>query len=681
MAKVLFMKNIPLSNNYSNVVHFSPMYGQKEDERSRLEKISRLAFFKHYDSNYDDNTKYIKYNFNMGDIVTTNINVNIGNDTTLLSCNYLHVIKEVEGELPSGLTEAFYFITNITQYNGKIYRFDLEMDVWTTYDRDTNPISFKTTIFTERKHCNRWSDDYDSIHLFSSYASLPDEIDSQHSASLLTKVDSIKTTQFNQDTTTNTNIDNERINKLYFGTSWKYIFMTVKEGLLWEYDSVNKKLIDSSQYTTKVKNQDLNYLIVCIPVGEEIRVIDSSTEAGILTNYLTDITKYIETSAILGIKISNTPPCSLLTSKVGAIKDVDDYIISLKATGVQKVIKYFSPKLTQYLPILIIDNLKSLPIDFTLPVNNTIITTTQYKKSKYKNIAYEPKLFTPPYMIQGIQPRYGNCYPYNLYMYGDGGSDAIRMTKDGMCLLNENYETYIYKGDAIPLNEEMAVSYSLNNPCDMPYDIDAYKQAMATSRNSMITGMLTNTASAGVGVVGSIATGNVLGATKSGVDLISTPLNYAAKVEDLKNTPNTMASNGSSMIYFLDKYNLETKYVTYEMPYYEKEIVFDYYYNNGYRIDKMQWYNPSYIIEQIQGMDYEQDYILSRKLFNYLKTNDDSLIEKMNFEAPLPVKQTIASIFQKGTKIWTLIKGPSMTDEELLDCFLSEEYENWECDY
>ena len=181
MAKALFMKNIPLSNNYSNVVHFSPMYTIKEDERSRLDKITREAFFKHYDTNFNVSSNYFKYNFNMGNIVTTTININIGNDTSLLSCNYVHVVKEVEGELPSGLSEAFYFITNITQYNGKIYRFDLEMDAWTTYDRDSNPVSFKTTIFTERKHCNRWSDDYGAIHLFSSYASLPDEIDSQHS--------------------------------------------------------------------------------------------------------------------------------------------------------------------------------------------------------------------------------------------------------------------------------------------------------------------------------------------------------------------------------------------------------------------------------------------------------------------------------------------------------------------
>lgn len=677
MAKVLFMKNIPLSNNYSNVVHFTPMYTLKEDERSRLDKITREAFFKHYDTNFNESSKYIKYNFNMGDIVTTNINVNIGNDTSLLSCNYLHVIKEVEGELPSGLTEAFYFITNITQYNGKIYKFDLEMDVWTTYDRDTNPISFKTTIFTERKHCNRWSEDFDYIHLYNEYAALPDDIDSHHSASILTNINSIKTTQFSND---------EKINKLYFGTTWKYIFVNLNNTYLQQYNPKNKTLEDSKEVSSFIKNQNLNYMIICIPIDCKIKVITNDTTSQSLEGYLYDISEHLKTSAILGIKVTNIPPCSLIKSNITYDTTNNEYNIDISNQSTNEIIKYYRDVDTKYLnPILIIDEVKSLPINFALPITNTSITFIQYKKTKLKNMIYEPKLFTSPYMIQGIQPQYGRCYPYDFYLYGDSAKDSIKMIKDGMCLLNENYETYIYKGSNIVDNEDMAISYSLNNPCDMPYDIDAYKQAMATSRNSMIMGMLTNTSTSLNSTIGNTITNNIPNAIKSGLDIISTPLNYVAKINDLKNTPNTMASNGSSILYFLDKYNLETKYVTYEMPQTEKEIVFDYYYNYGYRLDKMQWYNPTYIrdlnVESIHNLKYNQDIILIRKLFNYFKTNDDSLIEKMNFEAPLPIKQVIASILQKGTKIWTLIKGKSMTDDELLDCFLSEDYENWECDF
>lgn len=677
MAKVLFMKNIPLTNNYSNVVHFSAMYKLKGNEQSRLDKITRTAFFKHYDSNFNDSTKYIKYNFNMGNIVTTSINVNIGNDTSLLSCNYLHVIKEVEGELPSELTEAFYFITNITQYNGKIYRFDLEMDVWTTYDRTYNPISFNTTIFTERKHCNRWSTDFDYIHLYSKYAVLPDEIDSRHSASILSYVQSIKTTQFS---------DDEKINKLYFGTSWKYIFVNLDNTYLQQYNPQNKTLKDSKEVSSFIKNQNLNYMIICIPIDCKIKIITNDTTSASLEGYLYDISEHLKTSAILGIKVSNIPPCSLIKSNITYDTTNNEYNIDISNQSANEIIKYYRDVDTKYLnPILIIDEVKSLPINFSLPVNNTSITYTQYKKIRLKNIDYEPKLYTSPYMIQGIQPRYGQCYPYDFYLYGDSAKDSIKMVKDGMCLLNENYETYIYKGSDIVANEEMAISYSLNNPCDMPYDIDAYKQAMATSRNSMIMGMLTNTSSSLTSAVGNTITGNYPNAIKSGLDVLNAPLNYLAKIDDLKNTPNTMASNGSSILYFLDKYNLETKYVAYTLPQSEREIVFDYFYNYGYRLDKMEWYNSTYIVDTdllaYYNLDYRQDNILIRKLFNYLKTKDDSLIEKMNFEAPLPVKQTIASILEKGTKIWTLIKGPSMSDEELLDCFLSEKYENWECDY
>lgn len=677
MAKVLFMKNIPLTNNYSNVVHFSPMYKLKGDERSRLDKITRTAFFKHYDSNYNDSTKYIKYNFNMGDIVTTTINVNISNDTSLLSCNYVHVIKEVEGELPSGLTEAFYFITNITQYNGKIYRFDLEMDVWTTYDRDSNPISFKTPIFTERKHCNRWSTDFDYIHLYSKYAVLPDEIDSQHSASILSYIQSIKTTQFS---------DDKKINKLYFGTSWKYIFVNLDNTYLQQYNPQNKTLKDSKEVSSFIKNQNLNYMIICIPIDCKIKIITNDTTSASLEGYLYDISEHLKTSAILGIKVSNIPPCSLIKSNITYDTTKNEYNIDISNQSANEIIKYYRDVTTKYLnPILIIDEVTSLPINFSLPIKNTSITYTEYKKIKLKNIDYEPKLFTSPYMIQGIQPIYGKCYPYDLYLYGDSPKYSFKMIKDGMCLLNENYETYIYKGSDIVKNEEMAISYSLNNPCDMPYDIDAYKQAMATSRNSMIMGMLTNTSSSLTSAVGNTITGNIPNAIKSGLDVLNAPLNYLAKIDDLKNTPNTMASNGSSILYFLDKYNLETKYVAYTLPQSEREIVFDYFYIYGYRLDKMQWYNSTYIVDNdlfaYYNLDYRQDNILIRKLFNYLKTKDDSLIEKMNFEAPLPVKQTIASILEKGTKIWTLIDGPSMSDEELLDCFLSEEYENWECDY
>lgn len=704
MAKILFMKNIPFNNQYTNVLHYKPM--KYVENGTKVNKISLYNFLKHYDSNIGDLSKYIRYNFNMGNILYTTINVDISSDSSLLNCNYVHVIKENNNELPSNLDYAYYFVTKITQYNRNIYTFNLELDVWTTYDE---LISFKDLLMTERKHCNRWSNDTPNgdYTLSSDYAMLPDLIDDKHSAIFTKSVKDLEPVQ---------EYSGELISFLKNKSNWKYTFVTLTDELknkLFLYDSTNKTMKSLTQYESKdvlenhttklqLKNAtidiDLNYCIFIQPSNLEIRIdkeyLDEKYQT-LIADYgiIHAIDEIVETSSIIGIKLNNSIPSEIIESNNflvnSALSDVVDYK-KVDSSGKPLVIYFSASGTTEgpFIPLIMLRKTKASEVTYNINVTNTTISKNNYDKIKLKNKDYEPKLFTSPYMYQGVKLFYGELYENPLYYYNAPNS-SIQIKKRSLCLLNENIENYYYYNSETYyalLNGESNNSMSLNNPCDLPYDIDAYKQAMATSRNAMTTGLLTNSSStlikSTIGVANNIASGNVVGTIDSivsgGIDIATNIANYSAKINDLKNTPNTMACNGSSMTYNASIDDLQPKYVTYEMPNTEKEVVFDYYYNYGYMINKMCVFNTGCRLENRSDIDVYTDSILSRKLFNYVKISDKDIINKMNFNAPLPVKEQIATILQSGCKIWTMIKGNSMTDDELLDCFLSEKYENWE---
>ena len=194
---------------------------------------------------------------------------------------------------------------------------------------------------------------------------------------------------------------------------------------------------------------------------------------------------------------------------------------------------------------------------------------------------------------------------------------------------------------------------------------DNYQQAMANSKNSLYTGIETQvTSSLTSSLLGMAKTpkiddngkivsnigGNVMSNAISGsMGIINNLNNFNAKLKDLEQSPNSIKIQGMDILNELTYFNKGIgQYIYYGLDATQKEIVYNYYYEYGYQVNKPYSFSSK--------IDYGTN-VISRKLFNYVKINDDDFINKSKDLGVLPkiIKNKITSIFTEGFKLWEYI--------------------------
>ena len=332
---------------------------------------------------------------------------------------------------------------------------------------------------------------------------------------------------------------------------------------------------------------------------------------------------------------------------------------------------------------------------WSITINNLVqrlVSTPLVGDEKF--IGYEPKL---------------NCYPYRkreLRCYGSNGIEVHPMldTENGnfkmgfsavitaegcvLSLMKETgYDKYssIYGGKAFPKNIYLPVdkdqykdymAYNGNQfqsqfvMGNIQHAIQAFSTTPAKHFSGMNLGSVTSqkggsTSASGLGIAQQAV---ALGADQlqDTFDWANSIVGYQSKVKDLKDAPDKYTGvSQSPYLTELQGTPYDWYLVQYDLIESERQIVFDYFYNNGYEVDRMcHW-----------GIDDEtkegnKDNILNRKLFNYVQIMDESLVSKIRNDIPLIAKMKINSVLSRGCKIWLF---QSCDD---FDYYLTETQEN-----
>lgn len=268
-------------------------------------------------------------------------------------------------------------------------------------------------------------------------------------------------------------------------------------------------------------------------------------------------------------------------------------------------------------------------VDLTKNKNYPVYAMSQYLT---KNIDYEPKLNTSPYLLYTL--KYGDkeidlapelMTDKNFYFF-----KSVTPTSD-VLIYNKDYA-----GSDIGLTGQLVSPFA----CTVPQRTDPYKQYWATSRASYYTGMLVQ-GEKGIrglvkGVINAASTGQVGNIFSAAVDSVGSTYDYVktkqAMVQDLSNAPDTMTNTGDDVGVQLIYSPLSAYIMVKEILPQFKNKLFNFLYRYGYACNT-----------------YKTPNLKTRYWFNYIQMTD--VVFKTNKVDSDYVDQ-LKSIFQKGTTIW-----------------------------
>ena len=174
--------------------------------------------------------------------------------------------------------------------------------------------------------------------------------------------------------------------------------------------------------------------------------------------------------------------------------------------------------------------------------------------------------------------------------------------------------------------------------------------------NSKVVNAITN----GLKVVGGAlavvfggAMGKVGGATAiaSGITgEVNTFTDWSAKMEDLKNTPNSYTFGGSSFSYDYaiaksQEQTLLPYLITYGVSETEYNMGAEFLYHYGYEYNCEKYFRTF--------ITFSSDNVFERTLFNYVKIREDITTKLVGDNLPLIVAQKMNEVLNNGIKFWT----------------------------
>ncbi len=375
--------------------------------------------------------------------------------------------------------------------------------------------------------------------------------------------------------------------------------------------------------------------------------------------------------------------------RVGVFKSYDGEsgAIRLTSTNFDEFMKYLREDIGNVIPI---NGSKSMFVTLSIGVWETsnerlfmfknrnfslfnILNYNEAETTQLKSVNYEPKLWAPPFRRYvatslptnsselEINPLLNRSPLVKLkYMFLPSSSllkiDMYCIPDMDLNLEHDAAGDYIagspyYTTSKSFIGSKSVIEYSL------PIFSTAYEEFMRNRKNFAISSLAVPVASslgvsAGTLLATEIGGGNILssmaGASIGLASAMTSYLNYKTKVDDLKNTPNSIKNSGNDAL-FDSMYNDSTNpYVLeYVMTDSEQTQVLNYFYRFGYNT------NDYYSIKQL----------FTRKIFNYVKLNDDIYdkieIDDRNFLSyilvnyiPNVVKNKINDVLNNGLTFW-----------------------------
>lgn len=690
MALIKILKNrVPLDNKYENPILFKNVKNGFTNT-DLLTSLTPLEFLSKYDSSVNDISTYIRVNFRYGNTLNTRVVVNLSfltpdEASSIYDCNYVIVRQEENAKLPYIL---FYFINNMSFEKGATtIVLDLELDIFTTF----NKWSLNTSeVNTTRQHVDRFKNE---TSFNCEEALLPDLIDGQFNANIISKNENLRQNNYEylmvylSLNTPRTNLGDVTYD------------ITGVNNLMIEQDKANK--ITSNNSTT-FKGLNLPYMVGFLPLNANSSVIlkvrnDQTTEATtsnvfydnneekLIYNNTKIEEKLIDNPYVLAMQyVSFTKP---IVSEINFLTDTNFQLIMLDKNFVYD---YTSPHYYgQIWPLLV----------YTKQDLSLAIPETQYSKTKdsifenfygldislntpiKKDKRLEPKLYASPYAYFVLN---GSSYKgMNLEPLGVGDTLYISENFIPTPLVNGNY--YSIESGIYSNTKDNYLTISPYITSEIPNVNNKYNEFLATQKNSYAQGVtmsyfnnLLGTASGITSTIIGASTGNPIGVAsgvittaQSVTNLLTKPFEVASKMKDLKQTPSKLTSSNYDVYSVVGIADLNIKFNYITMLESEQNKVYEYFYRNGYQVERITEPRLTNNEVYINTSSYEKlPSLFNRRIFNYIKLNQDITNELVS---PIGLSQAIRnkfnSILNRGCRFWNVTQDTK---------YLDFSYENYE---
>lgn len=665
-----------IDNTYKNIIDYRTLTDKDDNTINKVDSSSLFDCFNTLLNTYTD------VNFNYGNFLKTSITISYSPIFSGKVPNYLKATPEKNTEcLLSNFNSKdplYYFITNIINLTPTSFKLELELDVMSSF---LHKLNFYTPINLERRHCERFGYCQNENKYFTyNRDCLIDNTSIE--PNLLISVENLEYKY---------NYTDEKLSlvKTIKECKWLYLFLsnniplTTSGGIgqyIYQYKGSsigwqNYPLISSISTNVNLKinalnsvNASLPFLTLVFPVYTSLNASDISSS--VLTKGIEDVLGNTElTPYILSAKLSNKCPftdTAIINNFQTSKSSRNFYLLNDNSKSI------FTDNTTY--PIVFRGGRDyTLGFFISLDFTNHTISKEPYLATftslptinDKKNINLEPQFFTSKYSKQGIKLYNKDLMIIEPFYAIDSvkpSSLKMEIKELNYTFLNYDVTTIIYP---YANNGMIQEGKSYINNSDWCIVNDNYQQAMANSKNSLYTGIETQvTSSLTSSLLGMAKTpkiddngkivsnigGNVMSNAISGsMGIINNLNNFNAKLKDLEQSPNSIKIQGMDILNELTYFNKGIgQYIYYGLDATQKEIVYNYYYEYGYQVNKPYSFSSK--------IDYGTN-VISRKLFNYVKINDDDFINKSKDLGVLPkiIKNKITSIFTEGFKLWEYI--------------------------
>ena len=668
---ITLYRGVPFDNSYREHTLISPRFRYAGSRIGSNVNEAFLNLKEDGDYFFPRTTKTGTYNFAFGNGLVTSVVMELTDNE--INSNYMKVT--------SGTDNYYYFITGITQRNEITYLLNLELDVIETYGEvflnniEDNP------VMVERKHCRRvikktvGGVDRNFVN--------PICMNQESTFSKL-KPTILKTKK--QMSFTDFVNGGNNYNKLMSELKWIYII--VGKG----------NILSDSELHYKENGEIYPYGVICFPTKN---VAFTFTHSGNTYDTIClpsdQIEKYVENTAVQKIIISPFPPfkeCSNLTltfeDNFNGYNDVYHFVVN--TTGLSgKIFSFYSGNNDGSIFNVETDNAPSsmttnnishirLSVGYGGNFNydgiSNYLPNTSPTITSSRDVG-EYKLEIAPFRDLRMSSFYGSenhiqtQYRFLSHLATSGWRDVkVGTIASSNPETNSYYDySYIYDDLLMKLGVTSSVAYNL------PTGSNAELLFNQTQENQYTNAKIVNAISNGLKIAGGIGaialapsvTAKVAGglAIASGIEgEINTFTDWSAKMEDLRNTPNTYNFAGSSFSFDVAMQNATT-YTT-MLPYLleygltdiEYQMGAEFLYHYGYEYNAMCYFNTA--------LNNNNDNVFNRTIFTYVKIRDDIVGKMMGTNVggegtmPLIVAQKFNEILNAGITFWTFFNCPML---------------------
>lgn len=689
-------KNIPFDNTYANHCLLSqefnyngspiglddrdlPTGGLKEMfiNRRNWELTPAPYYYRRYDISGD-------FNFNYANGLITSVVLELTPEQT--NANYMRVKNPLQG-LSGGV--YYYFITGITQVNYDTYKLSLELDVLMTYQDEFLKGMKNVPVFTERKHCHRYADN--GLTPMCADLKTGEDIFAGVKPSIISDMETLE-------------YANGGVAKIK-DVVWLYICSDGEVGSDGNRDFLSS--FDGIQYP---------FSMLALPINVGSLVIKAPDNSTLVTftqdDIKTCIVKHlIGSGAMHGAKLSYMPPfasptassitysggtltlkASAVTTQWGSLPNYDlvtigrnNFVVCVSPAGLHgdffmsttlgcMVISSFTTKFYGYSSVDILnygfDNTTS-PTPLLDRYTDPKLLFEPFRKyvlcSPYNSDGWEfyPELLFSEYALSSSYGMFKFATMFTPYIEDNNYYTTLEPSYiDGTNYAYENYK-YAKVGATSNTNYRMPIGTNALDVFNATQAQSFYTSKVASGISAGLTiaggagsialgvaglaGSLGLSAPASIGLVAGGITGVAHGITGTATAIKST----TAKIEDLKNTPDSVNLGGSNFI--SDNAIMGSKdkvpfVMIYDTSSVIKQKANDFFYNYGYQVARECYFNTD--LHYTATNKTTDDDLFGRTIFNYIKLQED-ITNKINIDMPIIIKQKLSKIFNDGITLWS----------------------------